>query len=378
MFASSMDWVNDLSATLAVSQLFLLGSFFLVHHSRRFLSLLMVVFSGCLCAYLLLVMSVSFPPLVTFALLLLAIATPAVLWLIANELFLDSGKSHPLALGLMAFYMLLRGGGTLLYSSDMAQANLWFLAVFVLPQLIMLGFAIHSVYIAFIGRSDDLVEERRRIRVPFIIGMGTLIAVILGNGFFLYPGPLADQLNFLSFSGLPDFMISLYTFLITFLFNLTIFRLHGDAFELIVERSEQTARKLQTVPQAKRTDPKLVERVLLTMETDRYYAKTGLTFGDLAGAVSIQEHHLRRIINKQMHYRNFNQFLNHFRIQDACERLKTTDESIANIAMDVGYASLSSFNKAFKEIHGIPPRAYRSLAQAGVSPLSAQVSRENR
>ena len=37
-------------------------------------------------------------------------------------------------------------------------------------------------------------------------------------------------------------------------------------------------------------------------------------------------------------------------------------EQIANIAYDVGYSALSSFNKAFKDIHNLTPTQYRNAA----------------
>ena len=60
-----------------------------------------------------------------------------------------------------------------------------------------------------------------------------------------------------------------------------------------------------------------------------------------------------------------NQYLNQYRIAEAARRLQDPAEinlPISTIALDVGYASLSSFNKAFKEVHGVTPSIYRSRA----------------
>jgi AraC-like DNA-binding protein len=64
-----------------------------------------------------------------------------------------------------------------------------------------------------------------------------------------------------------------------------------------------------------------------------------------------------------LHYRNFNQFLNQYRIEEAARRLQDPHEQhipISSIALDVGYASLSSFNKAFKDTYQVTPSVYRS------------------
>jgi AraC-like DNA-binding protein len=88
--------------------------------------------------------------------------------------------------------------------------------------------------------------------------------------------------------------------------------------------------------------------------------------------VSVQEYRLRRLINQSLHYRNFNQFLNHYRIEEAARRLLDPAEEhipISSIALDVGYASLSSFNKAFKDTHGVTPSTWRASDQATASVL---------
>ena len=82
----------------------------------------------------------------------------------------------------------------------------------------------------------------------------------------------------------------------------------------------------------------------------------------LAGRLAVQEHRLRRLINQHLGYRNFNAFLNHYRIGEA--RIQLGDIAMARIpvltiAMDLGYRSLSPFNKAFKEITGATPTEYR-------------------
>ena len=96
------------------------------------------------------------------------------------------------------------------------------------------------------------------------------------------------------------------------------------------------------------------------MEEGKLYTQTGLTISDLADNLSIQEYRLRRIINQQLNYRNFNQFLNNYRIEDACSRLKETNTPVSTIALDVGYASLSVFNKAFRERYALTPTEFRN------------------
>ncbi|MBO5219630.1 MAG: AraC family transcriptional regulator, partial [Clostridia bacterium] len=48
------------------------------------------------------------------------------------------------------------------------------------------------------------------------------------------------------------------------------------------------------------------------------------------------------------------------RIEHAMTLLAGSSVPIADIAAACGFVSLSSFNKAFRKIAGIPPREYRS------------------
>ena len=61
-----------------------------------------------------------------------------------------------------------------------------------------------------------------------------------------------------------------------------------------------------------------------------------------------------------MGYRNFNQFLNHYRIEEASRRLLESTVPVSTIALDIGYGSLSSFNAAFKARYNMTPTEYRS------------------
>lgn len=54
------------------------------------------------------------------------------------------------------------------------------------------------------------------------------------------------------------------------------------------------------------------------------------------------------------------EFINRQRVARACTLLKTSDLSILEIAMAVGYNNLSFFNRYFLRIVGISPRSYRS------------------
>jgi len=52
------------------------------------------------------------------------------------------------------------------------------------------------------------------------------------------------------------------------------------------------------------------------------------------------------------------------RIDQAAQRLLTTDDSIKAIALDSGYKKQRSFNKTFKSLYKLTPASYRKVRQS--------------
>jgi AraC-like DNA-binding protein len=109
-------------------------------------------------------------------------------------------------------------------------------------------------------------------------------------------------------------------------------------------------------------DEGLVDSVRTLMSQEHAYREMGLTIGQLAQHLNVPQYRLRETINGGLGYRNFSDFLNSYRVAEAAERLADPDCTglpILTIAMDAGFRSLSSFNKAFRGIHQQTPTAYR-------------------
>jgi AraC-like DNA-binding protein len=360
-----MLWTNDIIAALAFSQLALLGVYFLTHY-KGVLPRLMSLFSLCLGAFVLTSMTfVLAGSLTSFVLWRLATLAPFLLWLIAFQLFTDSGKVPVIAWAAIVYFIVVRGiGNALALSNPELLDNLaFYFLVQVSTQFIMLVFSVHAIYLAYQGYSTDLVEQRRRLRVIFVVFLGILISIIVGMGF------ITTQIN----PVIPTVAYNLALFLGAFLLNLFIFRLSSEAMSLVSERVV-SPRSSETNSEAQpRVEPGLMGRISELMEKDRLYAQQGLTISDLADALSMQEYRLRRIINQGMQYRNFNQFLNNYRIDEASRLLNDSSMPISSIALDVGYSSLSVFNKAFKERFGMTPSAWRQARQSDASAAAEEL-----
>jgi len=107
------------------------------------------------------------------------------------------------------------------------------------------------------------------------------------------------------------------------------------------------------------------------MSVERVYREPSLTIAALATRMGLPEHRLRKLINQALGHRNFNAFLNAYRIEDAMRAL--SDAALAavpvlTIAMDAGFQSLGPFNRAFKAATGVTPTEYR---RGPVAPLEA-------
>lgn len=365
--------LTNLIVALAISQLALMSLSFMFLQRGK-LANLMSLFSLCMIAYLLNQLSViPGNAVLNYSLNRFSTAMALILWLIAFYLFVDGGKVSTRVWLLMAVFVLARAIGVPLYDPAAESSNFWFILIYFIPQVIVLGFSIHCVYLALHGYALDLLEHRRRARVVFVFGMAILLILSGGNSFFSFVDPFLEQIEFFSIEPLPAIIFPLYIFIFTLGINLTIFRLSDDVFALLPDVAVlSTDEKIVKLQQLKVNSAEL-EKLSNAMEQDKLYQESGLSIAKLANVLSVQEYQLRRLINQELNYRNFNQFLNRYRIEDSCERLVNTEHdrlSIAAIALDVGYASLSSFNKAFKEIKGVTPSTFRQSGGSADDALS--------
>lgn len=60
---------------------------------------------------------------------------------------------------------------------------------------------------------------------------------------------------------------------------------------------------------------------------------------------------------------SFTDFVNHIRINKACQLLMNTDKYVTNICYDVGFNNVANFNRRFLDIKGITPKEFRSQAE---------------
>jgi AraC-like DNA-binding protein len=133
-----------------------------------------------------------------------------------------------------------------------------------------------------------------------------------------------------------------------------------------------------TTTPAETVNPSQVAALERAMTVDRIYRQDGLTIAQLAERLGMPEYRLRRLINQALGYRNFNSFLNYYRIADAKMALSDPAQAevpVLTIALDAGFSSLGPFNRAFKAETGVTPSEFRR--QNPPIPDSASVFRNS-
>ena len=270
-------------------------------------------------------------------------------WLFALTLFRDKAR-------LQTRHFAVCGG--------MAIAGSWQQLVFVeayragiaTPLETVLGFGFDAALLAFVilaiseaarGLPVDLVERRRRFRLAFIGMTGGYLGVTL----------VVQSLNLL---------FDMNTALALTAANMALIAIASltAAWLLLQSRAEswlETAHSETASPLNER-EKAVLARLERAFEIERLYLEDGLTIGALAEQLGTREHVLRRVINRGLAYRNFNDFLHAWRIREACEELARPDQvqlPVLSIAMKVGYGSIGAFNRAFKARVGMTPTDFR-------------------
>jgi AraC-like DNA-binding protein len=222
--------------------------------------------------------------------------------------------------------------------------------------------AVNLLALAFIGLavgqtvaswSADLVEGRRRVRV-FIVSAAALYGGLNAVLQILISGGETGIANVANGAVLAAIVAAICY---------VMMRVDGDDLFPVAAASAQSPSATAEAADSA-TDRKLVDALLRSMADERIYRHDNITIGTLAARLKTPEYKLRRLINQQLGYRNFNVFLNNHRIEEAKAALADPSQAevpVITIAMDAGFQSLGPFNRAFKATTGVTPSEYRRL-----------------
>lgn len=270
---------------------------------------------------------------------------PYLLWCLAYLLFNDA---------------LPKQFSSVISQALLALALIWYLFFFAYLQgrgtfhqiNHLLEFAVlsHLIVSTIKDYADDLVDARRNARKVMVVYtcLYMLVLVVL---------ELADAS--IRGSALFTFTNALAIFISTSIFIVLLF----------LDKFKETAAKVVSSDVVEQEVPVVFQGLhqqLNELMQAGYYTETQLTISALAQKLNTPEHQLREMINKHMGFRNFSAYLNSYRIKAACEQFKDINllrKPILTIALELGYGSVATFNRAFKAQMGKSPKEFRDQFQ---------------
>lgn len=216
-------------------------------------------------------------------------------------------------------------------------------------SILLVGLMLHLVWFLISGREDDLRIRRRDVRLWLpvaIIGLLLIdVGVDLTLGFDWFPAGFLFAQNtaiFLLVSGLV---------ITTAKVDMNIF-VSGSSEKLADKKDVELSHNAQ--------------RIDKMMREEKMFLEPDLRLSDIVTRLPISEASTRKLIHSEFGCEHFRTFLNRYRIEYAISLLNNServDDKLIAIAFDSGFASLASFQRAFKRETGKTPSAWRGYTQ---------------
>lgn len=111
-------------------------------------------------------------------------------------------------------------------------------------------------------------------------------------------------------------------------------------------------------------DGKVVERVDELMRKQELFRDANLNLNRLARKAGVPPRRISVAVNR-LRAKNVSQYINGYRIAEACRLLTETDQSVTRIMFDAGFQTKSNFNREFRRVTGTSPMAWRANNRAG-------------
>ncbi|MHC5108583.1 MAG: AraC family transcriptional regulator [Planctomycetota bacterium] len=112
------------------------------------------------------------------------------------------------------------------------------------------------------------------------------------------------------------------------------------------------------------------QRILAVLVYLQQHLDVPLSLEDLAGQAHFSPFHFHRIF-RGMVGESVQEHIRRLRMERAAHRLKYSDHSVIQIAIEAGYEAHESFTRRFRQVFGASPTEYRQLKQAPAYPVAA-------
>ena len=293
-----------------------------------------------------------------FVLAVGSFSVPALIWAAACMLFSDEfrlRRRHVLAVGALMIIGYFNALASDFFGAPMIElADPWLFDITrPAQQFLNIGFMAAALYTAYQGRNDDLLDGRRQFRMYFVtLGAGAATVLALIELFI----DASEVMGFHTVVGPPLVLVT------ATVIGYWVLVLNDGGMVVELSRDQPAAVSDDNIePGDRAAHGRLVE----AFDQQHLYREHGLTIASLAGHLDVPEHHLRRLINKGLGFRNFAAFLNSYRLKDVVAAFSDPDQAgipILTIALSAGFQSIATFNRAFRHAYRSTPRDFRKKA----------------
>jgi AraC-like DNA-binding protein len=171
---------------------------------------------------------------------------------------------------------------------------------------------------------------------------------------------LGETSNFLPVNSTEGFIMLGMAYLILFYYikKPSLFILDKD----ISSEKEEIPLKYTKQNLSETTRKEYIKKIEEYFVLRKPYLEETISLSEISAKIGIPSHHFSMTINIEKN-RNFHNFINDYRIEEAKKILQDknySDTNILNIAFKSGFQSKSVFNRVFKQITGKSPKDYRS------------------
>lgn len=111
-------------------------------------------------------------------------------------------------------------------------------------------------------------------------------------------------------------------------------------------------------PEATQQDSEIVSRLESLFVQDGLHRNEDLSLRRIARRVGLPDRQVSNAINR-VRGMSVSQFVNDFRIREACTLLGTTQKTILEVSLSAGFATKSNFNREFLRVIGQTPSQWR-------------------
>jgi AraC-like DNA-binding protein len=227
-----------------------------------------------------------------------------------------------------------------------------------LQRAVPLLFAVLAAIAAASHWRSDLVEGRRRLRAFIVVtGIAYTVAMLVAR-----LGSPQGRL-----SGTTATIDVVLLLLIVAVVTWRMLRLAGSELFPSARVAALPAPRAEPAspappPPLDPADERLADALQALMTDAHVYRSEDLSVASLAAQLGVPEYRLRRLINQRLGHRNFNAFINSFRLDEA--RASLADPArrelpVLTIALEAGFQSIGPFNRAFKAATGLTPTEFR-------------------